>query len=63
MNKKIFIHILLIRRRSQMKRVTAFIGSARKQATYEAVREFERNLNSYSEIEFEYVFLKDHQLE
>lgn len=46
-----------------MKRVTAFIGSARKQATYEAVREFERNLNSYTEVEFEYVFLKDYRLE
>lgn len=46
-----------------MKKVTAFIGSARKQATYEAVREFEKNLNSYTEIDFEYVFLKDYQLE
>jgi multimeric flavodoxin WrbA len=46
-----------------MKKVTAFIGSARKQATYEAVREFERNLKSYTEIEFEYVFLKDYRLD
>jgi multimeric flavodoxin WrbA len=46
-----------------MKKVTAFIGSARKQATYEAVREFERNLNSYTEVDFEYVFLKDYHLE
>lgn len=46
-----------------MKKVTAFIGSARKQATYEAVREFEENLKSYTEIDFEYVFLKDYRLE
>lgn len=46
-----------------MKKVTAFIGSARKQATYEAVREFEKNLNSYTEVDFEYVFLKDYHIE
>lgn len=46
-----------------MKKVTAFIGSQRKQATYEAVREFEKNLKSYAEIDFEYVFLKDYRLE
>lgn len=46
-----------------MKKVTAFIGSAQKKATYEAVREFERNLKSYTEIEFEYVFLKDYRIE
>jgi len=46
-----------------MKKVTAFIGSARKQATYEAVREFENNLKSFAEIDFEYVFLKDYRLD
>ena len=46
-----------------MKRVTAFIGSPRKRATYQAVQEFEKNLKSYGEIEFEYVFLKDYKLE
>jgi len=46
-----------------MKKVTAFIGSAQKKATYEAVREFERNLKSYTDIEFEYVFLKDYRIE
>lgn len=46
-----------------MEKITAFIGSARKQATYEAVREFEKDLKSYTEIEFEYVFLKDYHLE
>ncbi len=46
-----------------MKKVTAFIGSPRKQATYQAVQEFEKNLKSYGEIDFEYVFLKDYHLE
>lgn len=46
-----------------MKKVTAFIGSGRKQATYEAVREFENNLRVGEEIEFEIVFLKDFRLE
>jgi len=46
-----------------MKKVTAFIGSARKQATYEAVREFEKYLKSYAEIDFEYIFLKDYHLD
>lgn len=46
-----------------MKKVTAFIGSARKQATYNAVRELERDLKSYTAIDFEYVFLKDYRLD
>ncbi|AGK96686.1 flavodoxin family protein [Clostridium pasteurianum] len=46
-----------------MKKVTIFIGSQRKQATYQAVQEFEKNLKSYAEIEFEYVFLKDYHIE
>lgn len=46
-----------------MKRVTAFIGSQRKQSTYRAVQELEKNLKSYGEIDFEYVFLKDYDLE
>lgn len=45
-----------------MKKVTAFIGSARKKATYEAVCEFEKNLKSFTEIDFEYVFLMDYNL-
>jgi multimeric flavodoxin WrbA len=49
--------------RSQMNKVTVFIGSPRKQATYQAVQEFERNLKTYAEIDFEYVFLKDYHLE
>ncbi|KUO74409.1 MAG: NADPH-dependent FMN reductase [Clostridia bacterium BRH_c25] len=46
-----------------MKKVTVFIGSPRKQATYQAVQEFEKNLKSYAEIDFEYVLLKDYHLE
>lgn len=46
-----------------MKKVTAFIGSPRKQATYQAVQEFEKNLKSYAEVDFEYVHLNDYHLE
>ncbi len=46
-----------------MKKVTAFIGSAQKKATYQAVQEFEKNLKQHGEVEFEYVFLSDHNLE
>ncbi len=30
-----------------MKKVTVFIGSPRKHATYQAVQDFEKNLKSY----------------
>ncbi len=46
-----------------MKKVTVFIGSPQKQATYQAVLEFEQNVKSYAEIDFEYVYLKDYHLE
>ncbi|QHI73543.1 flavodoxin family protein [Aminipila terrae] len=46
-----------------MKKVTVFLGSPRKKNTYQIVREFEENLKSYAEIDFEYVFLKDYYLE
>jgi len=46
-----------------MIKVTAVIGSAQKHATYKAVCEFEKNLKSYIEIDFEYVFLKDYRLD
>jgi multimeric flavodoxin WrbA len=46
-----------------MKKVIAIIGSAQKKATYEAVQEFERNLRSYMDIDFEYIYLTDYQLE
>lgn len=45
-----------------MKKVTAFIGSARKKSTYLAIREFEKNLKQHEEIAFEYVFLSDYNL-
>lgn len=45
-----------------MKKVTAFIGSARKKATYHAVQEFERSLKSHGDIDFEYVFLNEFNL-
>lgn len=46
-----------------MKKVTAFIASQQKRATYGAVREFEGHLRSHTELDFEYVFLKDYRLE
>lgn len=46
-----------------MQKVTALIGSPRKRATYQAVQEFEKNLKSRGEIDFEYAFLKDYHLE
>jgi len=46
-----------------MKKVIAFIGSQRKQSTYQAVRELEKSLNASGGINFEYVFLKDYRLE
>jgi multimeric flavodoxin WrbA len=47
-----------------MKKVTVFIGTPRKYATYQGVQEFERNLKSFmeEEIDFEYVFLNDYNL-
>ncbi|MGE5553728.1 MAG: flavodoxin family protein [Betaproteobacteria bacterium] len=47
----------------QTKKVTVFIGSPVKRATYQAVQEFEMNLKSCAEIDFEYVLLKDYHLE
>jgi multimeric flavodoxin WrbA len=46
-----------------MKKVTAFIGTQSKKATYLAVQEFEKNLKQFDDIDFEYVFLSDYHLE
>lgn len=45
-----------------MKKITAFIASSRKGATFRAVRELAEDLRAYGEIEIEYVFLKDYDL-
>ncbi len=45
-----------------MKRVTAFVGSARKKSTYNAVRQFLDNLQSLGDVEYEIVALSDHRL-
>lgn len=45
-----------------MKKVMAFIGSARKKATYMAVQELEKNLKQYGDVDFEYVFLSTYEL-
>jgi multimeric flavodoxin WrbA len=46
-----------------MKKITAFVGSARKQHTYNAVREFLKSLQSLGDIEYEIVHLSDCTLE
>jgi NAD(P)H-dependent FMN reductase len=46
-----------------MKKVTAFIGTASRKATFYAVQEFEKNLKRYEDVDFEYVFLNDYRLE
>jgi len=45
-----------------MKRVTAFVGSARKKYTYNAVRQFLENLKPLGDIEYEVITLSDHRL-
>ncbi len=46
-----------------MLKVTVFIGSERKKATYQAAMEFGKCLNTYGGIEVEYVFLSDYKIE
>jgi multimeric flavodoxin WrbA len=45
-----------------MKKVTAFVGSARKKSTYDAVHQFLDNLQSLGDVECETVVLSDHRL-
>ena len=45
-----------------MKKVTAFVGSARKKHTYDAVRQFLDNLQSLGDVEYEIVVLSDYRL-
>jgi len=45
-----------------MKKVTAFVGSARKKHTYDAVRQFLDNLQSLGDVECEIVALSDFRL-
>jgi len=46
-----------------MKKVTAFVGSARKKHTYDAVEQFLCNLQSMGNIEYEIVRLSDYRLQ
>lgn len=46
-----------------MKRVTAFVGSARRGHTYDAVVQFLRNLQSMGDIEYEIVRLSEYRLQ
>jgi multimeric flavodoxin WrbA len=45
-----------------MKKVTAFIGSARKKNTYNAVKSFLSNLESFGEFETEIVFINNYNI-
>jgi multimeric flavodoxin WrbA len=45
-----------------MKKVTAFIGSARKKNTYKAVVQFMNNLQKLGDVEYEIVFLSNYTL-
>ena len=46
-----------------MKKITAFVGSARKKHTHDAVVQFLSNLQSTGDIEYEIVRLSDYQLQ
>ena len=46
-----------------MKKVTAFVGSARKRHTYAAVQQFLNNLKLFGDVEYEIVVLSDHRIE
>jgi multimeric flavodoxin WrbA len=46
-----------------MKRVTAFVGSARKKHTHNAVQQFVNNLQSLGDIEYEIIALSDYRIE
>jgi multimeric flavodoxin WrbA len=46
-----------------MRKVTAFVGSARKKHTYAAVEQFLRNLQSMGDVEYEIVRLSDYQIQ
>ena len=45
-----------------MKKVTAFVGSARKKNTYKAVVQFLNNLQALGDVESEIVTLSDYKL-
>lgn len=46
-----------------MKKVIAFIATPSKKATLRSVLEFEKNLQLYGDIDFEYLFLNEYHLE
>jgi multimeric flavodoxin WrbA len=45
-----------------MKRITAFVGSARKKHTHNAVQQFMSNLQSLGDVEYEIVALSDYRI-
>lgn len=46
-----------------MRKIVCFIGSDRKKGTFGGVENFEKTLQALEKVTFEYVFLKDYQLE
>jgi multimeric flavodoxin WrbA len=48
---------------TKVKKVTAFVGSARRKYTYDAVRGFLDNLETFGDVESEIIFLSDHRIE
>jgi multimeric flavodoxin WrbA len=46
----------------QVKKIAIFVGSPRKQLTYQVMQEFVEDLKAYGDIKCEYVFLKDANL-
>jgi multimeric flavodoxin WrbA len=48
---------------TNVKKVTAFVGSARKRSTHDAALHFLKNLQSFGNVEYEIVALKDYHLE
>ena len=53
----------LLQKEGSMKKVTAFVGSARKHGvTYRATRQFLDDLQSFGDVESEVVFLSEHRI-
>lgn len=60
MNELFLIHS--VKRLYSVLKVTVFIGSERKKATYQAAAEFGKYLKTYGGVEIEYVFLCDYNI-
>jgi multimeric flavodoxin WrbA len=61
MNELFYIHS--VKRLYSVLKVTVFIGSERKKATYQAAVEFGKCLKTYDDVDIEYIFLCDYKLD